>query len=224
MNGRRFFITWAAVVLLTLPAASFAQQTSMPRPTTDRPLESRISGFENPDRDSYVKPDEVVKALGLKDGEVVADVGAGTGYFSRLFAKAVAPSGTVYAVDIDGEVLGYLAKEAEKENLHNIKTITSHPDDPMLPAKAVDLAFFCDTTHHIAGRVAFYRKLSLGMKDHARMAIIDFPPGSPRTGHKPEELIPRSQAISEAEEAGFKFVNEFNFLAPNFYFLVFEKK
>ena len=204
-------------------AAAYAQQKSLPPPTQERPLQDRIATFERSERDEWQKPGEIVKALGLKNQDVVADVGAGTGYFSRRFAKAVAPDGKVYAVDIAADVLGYLKERADKENLHNIETIVSREDDPMLPANSVDLAFFNDTTHHIANRANFYRKLASGLKDHGRMAIVDYPPDSPQHPHNPDQLVPRSQVISEAEEAGFKLIEDFNFL-PRQYFLVFEKK
>jgi ubiquinone/menaquinone biosynthesis C-methylase UbiE len=154
---------------------------------------------------------------------VVADIGAGTGYFSRRLAKAVAPEGKVYAVDIAADILGYLKERADKENIHNLETIVSHEDDPMLPASAVDLAFFCDTTHHIPNRMNFYRKLARALKEHGRMAIVDYPPDSSQHPHSPDQLVPRSQAISEAEEAGFTLVKDLQFL-PRQYFLVFEKK
>jgi arsenite methyltransferase len=199
------------------------QQTAMPPRTQDRPLEDRVRSMERPERESWQRPDEVVKALDLKNGEVIADIGAGTGYFTRRFAKAVAPEGTVYAVDIAADVLGYLKERADKEGLHNIITIVSVEDDPMLPKSGIDLAFFCDTTHHIANRVRFYRKMSPGLKQHGRLVIIDYPPRGPHTPHPPEQLVPRSQVISEAEEAGFRFVKDFKFL-PYHYFLIFEKK
>ncbi|HEX2711459.1 MAG TPA: class I SAM-dependent methyltransferase, partial [Candidatus Acidoferrales bacterium] len=154
---------------------------------------------------------------------VVADIGAGTGYFTRRFARAVAPNGKVYAVDIAADILGYLREQAEKQNIHNIEIVVSRKDDPMLPDSSVDLAFFCDTTHHIANRVNFYRKLSRALKEHGQMAIVDYPPDTPRAPHAPEQLVPRSQVISEAEEAGFRPIKDFPLL-PKQYFLVFERK
>lgn len=214
----------AALLLIALsPVRAYSQQTSMPPASQNRPLKDRIASMERSERDQWQKPDEVVKALELKRGEVVADIGAGTGYFTRRLAKAVAPDGKVYAVDIAADVLGYLKERADKEGLHNIVLIVSREDDPMLPANSSDLAFFCDVTHHIANRVGFYRKLAPGLKKHGRMAIIDYPPDSPHKPHKPEEHVPRSQVISEVEEAGFKYVKDFQFL-PYHYFLVFEKK
>jgi len=217
------FAEAALLLLLLFSAVGLAQQTSMPPATQDRPLKDRIASMERPERDAWQKPDEVVKALELKNGDVVADIGAGTGYFTRRLARAVAPDGRVYAVDIAADVLGFLKDQADKENLHNIVTVVSRVDDPMLPGKAVGLAFFCDTTHHIENRVNFYRRLSLGLQEHGRMAIIDYPPDSPHAPHKPEQLVPRSQAIGEAQEAGFKYVKDFQFL-PYHYFLIFEKK
>jgi predicted methyltransferase len=213
-----------SILILGMALAASAQQTEMPRPTQALPLQQRIAAFENPNRDKNLKPDEVVRTLGLKNGDVVADIGAGTGYFSRRFARAVAPNGKVYAVDIDAEILGYLKQEAQKEHLENIETIVSTPGDPMLPAGSADLAFFCDVVHHIQNRPSFYRKVAEGLKDHARMVIIDFMPGGPTAPHKADELVPPSQDKSEAEQAGFKFVKDYQFLEPNFYFLVFEKQ
>src|SRR5713101_3542764 len=222
MNCKPFVAT-SALLILSFSGVAQTQQTSMPPPSEARPLQDRIARFERPERDTWQKPNEIVEALELKNGAVVADIGAGTGYFTRRFAKAVAPKGKVYAVDIAADILGYLKEQADKQNIHNIETIVSREDDPMLPDKSVDLAFFCDTTHHIANRVNFYRKLSRGLKEHGRMAIVDYPPDSPQHPHNPEQLVPRSQLISEAEEAGFKLVKDFSFL-PRQYFLVFEKK
>ncbi len=202
--------------LLAFSAMACAQQSSMPPKTEDRPLQDRIVSMERAERDAWQKPDGVIKALDLKSHEVVADIGAGTGYFSRRLAQAVAPDGKVYAVDVAADILAY-------ENLHNIVTVVSRPEDPMLPANSVDLAFFCDTTHHIEHRVDFFRKLFPAVKAHGRMAIIDYPPDSPHAPHKPEQLVPRSQVISEAEQAGFKFIQDFQFL-PYHYFLTFEKQ
>ncbi len=212
-----------ALLLVLFSPVAFAQQRSMPPATQDRPLKDRIASMERSERDAWQKPDEVVKALELNSGDAIADIGAGTGYFTRRFARAVGPAGKVFAVDVAADILGYLKEQADKQNLHNIQLVVSREDDPLLPANAVDLAFFCDTTHHIANRANFYRKLSPALRKHGRMAIIDYPPDSSQHPHSPDELVPRSQVISEAEEAGFKFVKDFQFL-PRHYFLLFERK
>ncbi len=225
MSRKRFLVELPLLVLsfFSFASAAQAQQTSMPPPTEARPLQDRIARFERPERDTWQKPDEIVQALQLKNGMVVADIGAGSGYFTRRLARAVAPNGKVYAVDIAADILGYLKEQAEKRNIRNIETVVSREDDPMLPNGSIDLAFFCDTTHHIANRVNFYRKLNRALKEHGQMAIVDYPPDSPQHPHDPEQLVPRSQVISEAEEAGFRPIKDFPFL-PRQYFLLFEKK
>ncbi len=211
------------LLFLVFFAAGYAQkQTSMPPPTQARPLKERIVSFERPERDEWQKPNEIIEALELKNGTVVADIGAGSGYFSRRFAHAVAPRGKVYAVDVAADILSYLKEQADQQDMRNIETIVSREDDPMLPASSVDLAFFCDTTHHIAKRVDYYRKLWPALKEHGRMAIVDYPPGGAHSPHNAEELVPRSQVISEAEGAGFKLIKDLQFL-PRQYFLLFEK-
>lgn len=219
----RPFIAKLALLFLSFSAAAQAQQTSMPPPTQARPLQDRIASFERPERDTWQKPNEIIEALQLKNGTVVADIGAGSGYFTRRFARAVVPNGKVYAVDIAADILGYLKEQADKQNVHNIEIIVSREDDPMLSDNSVDLAFFCDTTHHIANRVNFYRKLGRALKERGRMAIVDYPPDSAHAPHNPEQLIPRSQVISEAEDAGFRLIKDFQFL-PRQYFLLFGKK
>jgi arsenite methyltransferase len=225
MSRKQFLARTASslVPLLAFSAMACAQQSSMPPKTEDRPLQDRIVSMERAERDAWQKPDGVIKALDVKNHEVVADIGAGTGYFSRRLAQAVGPDGKVYAVDVAADILSYLKERAAHENIQNIVTIVSRPEDPMLPANSVDLAFFCDTTHHIEHRVEFYRKLFPAVKARGRMAIIDYPPDSPHAPHKPEQLVPRSQVISEAEQAGFKFIKDLQFL-PYHYFLIFEKQ
>ncbi len=217
----------ALSILLVLATActhqSQPKQERLPPRTQDRPLQDRIKSQERPERESWQKPDEVVRALALTNGEVVADIGAGTGYFTRRLANAVAPDGKVYAVDVAADVLGYLREQSDKEGLRNIVTIVSREDDPMLPKNAIELAFFCDTTHHIANRIDFYRRMAPGLKEHGRLAIIDYDLGAEHAPHPPEQLVPPSQVINEAEEAGFKFVKDFQFL-PRHYFLLFEKR
>jgi len=224
-SDRRRFLA-STIGLLCLGGAAWAQQTKMPRPTEQRPLAERIERFERPERDQWLKPDEVIKALELKDGKVVADIGAGSGYFARRFARAVAPTGKVYAVDISADVLGYLKDRAAKESLRNLETVVSREDDPLLPAHGVDLAFFSDTTHHVANRVPFFKKVRESLRPGGRMAVIDYAPDAKAKGfcsHEPEELVPVWQIVKEADEAGFSLVAVHTFL-PRSYFLVFGLK
>ena len=181
--------------------------------------------LSGPGRDRWQMPNQVLAALSLKKGDVVADIGAGTGYFTTRFAQAVGPKGKVYAVDIDGHVLEYLKKEARKQNLNNVETLVSREDDPLLPSGSVNLAFFCDTVHEIADRVSFYRKVRQALKSNGRMAVIDSIPPPARQGGGIlifGKQVSRDSTVREAEQAGFRLVKEQKSL-PRQFFLVFKK-
>ncbi len=179
---------------------------------------ARADEFRGPERDRWQMPNEVLAALDVKKGDVVADIGAGMGYFTMRFARAVGRRGKVYAVDVAARVLRYLDKEARQQNLNNVETIVGLKDDPMLLSGSVDLAFICDTAHEIGDRVGFYRKVSQALKSHGRMAVIDSIP--PSSG-SPQQLS-RDVTVREAKQAGLRLVKEPKFL-PRQYFLVFAK-
>jgi predicted methyltransferase len=178
-----------------------------------------------PSRDRWQMPSEVLAALGLKTGEVVADIGAGSGYFTMRLARAVGSEGKVYAVDIAAPVLEYLKKEARKQKLNNVEAIVSREDDPLLAPNSVDLAFFCDTVHEIADRPSFYRKVWQSLKKRGRMAVIDSIASDSSGGRNSldsDKQVSREVTVREASEAGFRLVKEPRFL-PQQYFLIFEK-
>lgn len=219
--GLRPFLSKALLVLVA--ATALAQQSAPPRPPGGRLRQDCAADFVGSERDTWQMPDQVLAALQLKNGHVVADIGAGTGYFALKFARGVAPKGKVYAVDISAPALEYLKKEARKQDLKNIETIVSREDDPLLPNRSVNLAFFCDTIHEMTDRASFYRKVSRALKKRGRMAIIDSPPEDPGSPHEGEKHISAKHAVREAEQAGFRLVQEFKFL-PQQYFLLFEKR
>jgi arsenite methyltransferase len=215
----------ALAALVLRAAAGLAQQTALPPATGHLPLSARVGAFEAPQRDRLQKPAAIIRALRLHPGMRVADIGAGSGYFTRRFAAAVGPQGEVYAVDIDPDILHYLKERAEKEHLHNIRIVVSRPDDPMLPPGSLDLAFLSETSHHIAHRTSFYRKIRAALKPDGQMAIIDYPPEAGARGwcvHKPAELVPAWENIREAEDAGFKLDRAFDGTLAHEYFLVFD--
>jgi arsenite methyltransferase len=185
----------------------------------------RSEEWRGPGRDRWQMPAEVLTALELRKGNVVADIGAGIGYFTVRFAKAVGPRGRVDAVDINSRVLAYLKDQAQKQNLTNVNIILSRVHDPLLPPKSVDLAFLCETVHEITDRVAFYRKVRGALKDNGRMAVIESLP-APRTTAPPEHWeegrISRDLTVREAEQAGFRLIREPKFLARQ-YFLIFRR-
>jgi predicted methyltransferase len=186
---------------------------------------ARADELSGTGRDRWQMPNEILAALDLKKGDVVADIGAGTGYFTTRFARAVGPRGRVYAVDIDPHILEFLKKEARKQNLNNIETLVSREDDPLLTPGSVNVAFFCDTVHEIDDRVSFYRKVRLALKSNGRLAVIDSNPPPPGSGGGIQvtgRQVSRDSTVREAEQAGFRLVKEQKFL-PRQFFLVFKR-
>jgi ubiquinone/menaquinone biosynthesis C-methylase UbiE len=176
--------------------------------------------FDDPARDVWQMPDRVIATLGLKAGQSVADIGAGTGYFSTRLAKSPeAP--TVYAVDIEPSMVNYLKSRAAKEGLKNVVPVQASADSPQLPAP-VDLVFVVDTYHHIAGRVDYFRRLRASLKPAGRLAIIDFRKNAP-TGPPPEFRFTETQISSELAQAGYGLAGSYSFL-PRQLFLVYEPK
>ena len=176
--------------------------------------------FEPEDRDQWQMPDSVVAALGLKEGEVVADIGAASGYFSRRFSPAVGRSGRVLAVDIDTEALGYLAVRAHDKNLANLDTVHAAPDNPHLPESRVDLIFMCNTLHHLPARVKYLAALQAALKSGGRIAVVDFfkkdlPVGPRELAHK----LSGEEAKNAFTEAGYRITKEFKFLPYQYFFV-----
>ena len=174
--------------------------------------------FDDPARDEWQKPAEVIKALGLAPDAKVADIGAGTGYFSTRLARAV-PKGKVYAVDVEADMVRYLGARAKKEGLANLVPVKGSPESPNLP-EAVDLVLIVDTAHHIDKRRTYFRGLLGRMAPGGRVAVIDFTPES-KIGPPPAGRLATSKLHSELSEAGFGRVAVHTFL-PNQYFVVYQ--
>lgn len=169
-------------------------------------------------RDDWQHPEEVVLALHLKAGDAVADLGAGSGYFTFRLADAVGPAGKVYAVDIDPDMTEYVTRRARELNYHNIEVITAKPDDPLLPKSGVDVIFTSITYHHLEDRTPYLFTLTRYLRPHGRLAIIDFNGDGWFTrliGH----WTPREVILQELEQAGYSLQEELTFL-PNQVFLV----
>jgi arsenite methyltransferase len=200
-----------AVLAIAVPGlAQTAHQHHPPRSAAEYQR-----ALEDPGRNEWQKPHEVIQALALRPDETVADIGAGTGYFARRFARH---AGKVYAVDIDRQLLDAARKDAPR----NLETVLAAPDDPRLPAGSIDTIFFCDVLHHIENRAPYCAKLARALKPGGRIVVIDFykkplPVGPPET-----MKMSADQVVSEFEAAGFRRTKSFDFL-PYQYFLVFQK-
>jgi ubiquinone/menaquinone biosynthesis C-methylase UbiE len=174
--------------------------------------------FDDPSRDAWQKPHQVIESLALKPDAAVADIGAGTGYFAVRLAHFV-PQGRVYAVDIEADMVKYLADRAKREGLANLTVVAGAPDDARLPDK-LDLVLMVDTYHHIERRENYFRKLRQSLKADGRVAIIDFNAKS-AMGPPPAQRIAAKRVVAEMAKAGYRLQREHRFL-PDQYFLVFQ--
>ncbi|MBZ5593480.1 MAG: class I SAM-dependent methyltransferase [Acidobacteriia bacterium] len=172
--------------------------------------------LEDPSRDEWQKPHEVVMALELKPSEIVADIGAGTGYFARRFAQH---AGKVYAVDIDEKLLAIAHAKAPA----NLETVLAAPDDPHLPQHSIDTVFFCDVLHHIENRPAYYAKLAQALKPGGRIVVVDFFKKELPVGPPVSMKLSDDDVITELQKAGFALSKRLNVL-PYQYFLFFENR
>lgn len=206
-----------AACALAFVASFAAAQTPHTDRHTFRDAEKWAHVFDDPQRDAWQKPHEVIQALALQPEARVADLGAGTGYFAARLANML-PRGRVYAVDIEPDMVRYLEARAKREGLANVLALEGKPDDPRLPAK-VDLVLLVDVYHHIEDRARYFRRLRLSLRPGGRIAIIDFkldsPEGPPRAARVAPETVK-----AEMGAAGYAAAAEHSFL-PYQYFLVF---
>jgi cyclopropane fatty-acyl-phospholipid synthase-like methyltransferase len=176
--------------------------------------------FDDPARDEWQMPSRVIDTLGLKTGQSIADIGAGTGYFSSRLARSSALP-TVYAVDIEASMVAYLKARAAKEGLKNLVAVQAGADGPNLPG-AVDTILIVDTYHHIPNRVAYFTKLKGALKPGGTLAIVDFRKDSP-SGPPVDFRFTPEQISGELDRAGYVLARQHDFL-PRQLFLVYQVK
>jgi cyclopropane fatty-acyl-phospholipid synthase-like methyltransferase len=179
-----------------------------------------IAALEDPKRDAYQKPHEVMEALAVKDGEIIADIGAGSGYFSVRLAHHVGAAGRVYAVDVSPDMIGHLHRRVRDMKLLNVSPILAPPDDPLLP-EPVDRFLIVDVWHHIENQPAYLQKMKDRLKPGGLVVMIDFQKRELPVGPPLEMKIAREDLIKQMEAHGFRVAAEHTFL-PYQYFLVFE--
>jgi ubiquinone/menaquinone biosynthesis C-methylase UbiE len=214
-------------VLCLLAAMLVCGATQSRAQLAPRKADEWVKTLEGPHRIATQKMGEVLSKLSLKPGMVVADIGAGSGLFSRPIAKAVAPSGKVYAVDIQQDLLDYINQRDQEENIRNVQTVLGAFDDPKLPVRDIDLAFINDVLHHIEHRAIYLKALATYMKPSGRIAIIEMNKDDPNTPHRnqPALLVSRDEIFQWMSDAGFKLVEEHADLFPGTkWFLIFGRK
>ena len=174
-----------------------------------------------PRRAKWQKPAAVVRALGLRRGQVIAEVGSGPGYFTPRLARAVGPSGHVYALDPEPAVLDVMRRRNKQAGVRNVTPVLSRDDDPLLPNGRCDLAVIINVYHHMHGGPAFLRRLVSRLPRGARVINVDWDEKS-EFGPPPKRRVPRARFLRDAKRAGLKLVAERAFL-PHQYFLVLRR-
>jgi len=220
---------WYRILLLLLcffspaiaaqTAAAPAQIPATDTRKTSTPYTGDLTIFDSPGRADRLQIDRVMDLLGIGPGKNVADVGAGSGWFTILAAKRVRDAGTVYAVDINPEAIHYIEDRVRKEQLHNVKPILGREDDPLLPANQIDSVLLLKTYHEVAKPVALLRHLRTSLRPGAKVGIID------RNGKAENHGVNRDIVLKEAAEAGYGLVGSYDFVKDGMdYFLVFKPK
>ncbi len=177
--------------------------------------------FDDPGRDAWQKPQAVIERLGVVAGARVADLGAGTGYFTVPLARRVTGTGKVYAIDIEPSLVAWIGARATKESLPQIEPVLALPGDPKLPDAAVDLVLIVDTWHHIDGRLEYLDRLRKALAPGGRVAIVDFKPGDIPVGPPPEHRLSRQAIEAEFAEAGWRRILADESTLPYQFILVF---
>jgi ubiquinone/menaquinone biosynthesis C-methylase UbiE len=191
--------------------------TEVPQRKTSEPYTGDLSIFDSPGREQRLQINRVMDVLGIVSGKVVADVGAGSGWFTVRAARRVGGGGLVYAVDINPEAIRYVEERAKKEELRNVKTILGKADDPMLPAGSVDAVLLLKTYHEVAQPIALLENLRAALRPGAKVGVID------RNGNGEDHGVGREVVIREAKASGYKLVEQYDFVKGDKmdYFLVF---
>ena len=213
MHAARRILALALVAGTSLPAA--AQLSS-------RPAEEWIKALDGPKRVAELKIDEVVAAMKLQPGQVVADIGAGSGLLSVPVARAVGPTGRVYAVEIDAGFFPAIKKRAGDNGVTNVQTVLGEFTDPKLPARDVDVAFFHDVLHHVQNRAPYLKTLAGYLKPGGRIVVVDFEGGKGPHASDPELQVPREQLSAWMKAAGLSLADDVK-LFPEKYVLVYRR-
>jgi len=223
MITRRWVLIFA--LLFALPcqltqARAAAATPQLEHRKTSEPYTGDLSIFDSPGRDKRLQIDRVMDILGIHAGTNVADIGAGSGWFTVRAARRIGSTGTVYAVDINPEAIRYIDNRVRRDSLHNVKTILSKSDDPLLPPRAVDAVLLLKTYHEVSEPVALLRTLRGSLAPEARVGIID------RNGNGENHGVGKDVVIAEASEAGYQLLQQFDFVKGDGmdYFLVFATK
>jgi len=214
----RFFLGLALVVGVGLPAGGQTGTQDVTQRPTSTPYSGDLSIFEYPDRDKKLQIDRVMDLLGIVPGKNVADIGAGSGWFTVRAARRVGPTGVVLAEDINPLAIEHIGKRVLTENLSNVRTVLGSADDPRLPSGSVDAVLMLKVYHEIAHPVPTMRVLQKALRPGAKVGIID------RNGSGADHGLNQDVVVKEMGDAGYKLVGTYDFTKPDKedYFLIFQ--
>ena len=206
------------VALATIAAGRIAAEQLAARTTEDW-----IKTLDAPARVAAMRVGDVIGRLKLAPGQVVADLGAGTGAFSLPLAKAVGPAGRVYAVEIDKGLVEYISRKSADSGTANVQTVLGTPSDPRLPVAAVDVAFMHDVLHHVSDRAAYLTQAARYVKPRGRFVIIDPDPAlGPHKGD-PALVVSKAQANDWMKAAGFVPIDDVSLFTDR-WFVIYERQ
>jgi ubiquinone/menaquinone biosynthesis C-methylase UbiE len=217
-NIRRAIFVFLLAV--SFPVHVSGQATATEPRQTSTPYAGDLSRFEYPDRDKKLQVDRVMDLLGITSGKNVADLGAGSGWFTVRASKRVGATGVVLAEDINPLAIEYIGKRVTKENLTNVRTVLGHEDDPRLPQGSIDAVLLLKVYHEIAHPVEFMKKLKPALREGAKVGIID------KNGNGANHGLDHAVVEKEMSEAGFKLSATYDFTKADGedYFMIFVAK
>jgi len=219
------FAAFAALMIVTgaflvaSPHAQNQQQGGHPGrlfPPSDLGL------LDAPDRDLWQRPDQIMDAMGIADASVVADIGAGSGWFTIRLARRVGPRGLVYAEDVQKEMINAILRRVGREGFNNVQARLGLKNDPRLPASSLDAALMVDAYHEVEDRVSMLSNLAKALKPSGRLGIVDFRLDGTGPGPESEERVSPDVVVNDATKAGLKLIRQEPFLQYQ-YFLIFGK-
>jgi len=222
-------ILGALALLVSVRAAGMQHPSPAPSDDADGQygnpanLDDYIAEMTSPARDAWQKPDQVVAALGLKKGETACDIGSGPGYFTLRLARAVGPSGFVYAIDVEARMLQALRERLERAHVRNVAPVLALSEDPLLPHGACDVVLVVNTYHFFPDRGGYLKRLRQSLKPHGRVVNIDYHRRPTPIGPPLDHRVARETFLKEAKAAGLSLAGEQSFL-PYQYFLVLQAK
>jgi ubiquinone/menaquinone biosynthesis C-methylase UbiE len=210
-----------AAILLTVATAAGAQPARPRHGKLFAPLDLGL--LEGPDRDLWQMPDRIMDTLGIAEGSVVADIGAGGGWFTIRLARRVGAGGIVFAEDIQPQMLEATMRRVAREGLHNVRRVLGTAEDPRLPAAGLDAVLIVDTYHELDNPDALLRNIAIALKPQGRVGVVDFKRDGLGPGPALEDRVDPDTIVRDAERAELRLVSRGTFL-PYQFLLVFSRR